>query len=202
MTQGGASQDRARVVVVTGAPGSGKTTLGAKLSRALRMPFIARDDVRGGLFFTAGAWSARPGRVPTSDESVEAFLRILETTASHGVSCIVEYVVRQQRPADLQRLSSVADCVVVLTECCDHLERFVSRNRTDRLLNRQPVLDALGYTTIREHTSDAVARMRSVANAMRVDFGLPTLRVNTDDGYEPGLDAIVDFVITGTQPTA
>jgi hypothetical protein len=166
------------------------------------MPFIARDDVRGGLFFTAGAWSARPRRVPTSDESVEAFLRILETTASLGVSCIVEYVVRQQRPADLQRLSSVADCVVVLTECRDHLERFASRNRTDRLLDRQPVLDALGYTTIREHTSDAVARMRSVANEMRVDFGLPTLRVNTDDGYEPGLDAIVDFVITGTQPTA
>ena len=40
--------------MVTGAPGSGKSTLGAELSRALRMPFIARDDVRGGLFFTAG----------------------------------------------------------------------------------------------------------------------------------------------------
>jgi len=34
---------------------------------------------------------------------------------------------------------------------------------------------------------------------MGVDFELPTLRVNTDNGYEPGLDAIVDFVITGTQ---
>jgi hypothetical protein len=32
-----------------------------------------------------------------------------------------------------------------------------------------------------------------------VDFGLPTLRVNTDDGSEPGLDAIVDFVVAGTQ---
>ena len=199
MTQGGASQDRARVVVVTGAPGSGKTTLGTELSRALRMPFLARDDVRGGLFFTTGAWSVRPGRVPTSDESVETFLRILETTASLGVSCIGEYVVRQQRPADLQRLSSVADCVVVLTECRAHLERFAGRNRTDRLLNRPPVLEALGYATVHEHTSDAVARMRVVANAMQVDFGLPTLRVNTDDGYEPGLDAIVDFVVAGTQ---
>ena len=64
------------------------------------------------------------------------------------------------------------------------------------------MLDALGYTSIHEHTSHAVARMRSVANTMRVDFGLPTLRVNTDDGYEPGLDAIVDFVITRTQRTA
>jgi predicted kinase len=145
MTQGAASRDRARVVVVTGAPGSGKTTLGTDLSRALRIPFMARDDVRGGLFFTAGSWSARPRRVPTPEESAEAFLRM----------------------------------------------------RVDRLLNRQPVLDALGYTTIDEHTRDAVARMRSVAKAMRVDFGLPTLRVNTDDGYEPGLDDIVEFVTTG-----
>jgi hypothetical protein len=38
--------------------------------------------------------------------------------------------------------------------------------------------------------------MRSVADAMRMDFELPTLRVNTDNGYEPGLDAIIDFVIT------
>jgi predicted kinase len=201
MTQGGASRDRARVVVVTGAPGSGKSTLGTELSRVLRMPFITRDDVRGGLFFTAGAWSARPRRVPPSEESVEALLRIVEATASLGVSCIVEYVVRQHRPADIQRLSSVADCVVVLAECRDHIERFASRNRAVRLLNRQPVLDALGYATIIEHTSDAVARMRSVADAMRVDFRLPTLMVNTDDGYEPGLDAIVDFVITGMQPT-
>jgi hypothetical protein len=182
-------------VVVTGAPGSGKSTLGAELSGALRVPFLARDDVRGGLFFTTGAWQARPGRVPTSEESVEAFLRIVETAASLRVSCIVEYVVRQERPVDLERLSSVADCVVVLTECRDPLERFASRNRKDRLLNRQPVLEALGHATIHEHTSEAVTRMRSVVDEMRTDFGIPTLRVNTDDGYQPGLDAILDFVV-------
>jgi predicted kinase len=185
------------VVVLTGAPGSGKTTLGAELARALRLPFLVRDDVRRGLFFTAGAWSTRPGRVPTSDESVETFLRIVETTASLGVSCIVEHVVRQHRPAAVERLLSAADCLVVITECRDPLERFARRHRGDPLLNRQPVLDALGYANIDDHTSAAVERMRSIAAAMRVDFGVPTLRVRTDDGYEPGLDAIVDFVIAG-----
>jgi predicted kinase len=194
MTPGGTAHDRPRVVVVTGAPGSGKSTLGAELGRALRVPFLARDDVRGGLFFTAGGWGARPGGVPTADATVEAFLRIVETAVSLGVSCVVEYVVRPHRPADVGRLTSVADCVVVLTECRDHLERFARRNRADRLLNRRPVLDALGYTTIDEHTRHAVGRMRSVTDAMQVDLGLPTLRVHTDDGYEPGLDAIVDFV--------
>jgi predicted kinase len=202
VSPGGTSQDRASVVLITGQPGSGKSTLGADLSHALRVPFIARDDVRGGLFFTAGAWSARPRSVPTSEEAVEAFLRIVETTAGLGVSCIVEYLVRQGRPDDLRRIATAADCRVVHTWCRDAQERFVRRNDTDRLLNRQPVLDVLGYATIGEHTSDASRRMRSVAGEMRTDFDLPILRVNTDDGYEPGLDGIIDFVIDGTQPTA
>jgi predicted ATPase len=50
----GASQDRPRIVLDTGAPGSGKTTL--RTVRALHVPFLARGDVRRGLFFTTGAF--------------------------------------------------------------------------------------------------------------------------------------------------
>ena len=59
---------RPLVVLLVGEPGSGKTTLGRALSEALHLPFLARDQVRRGLFFTAGAWSAAPGEVPPSDE--------------------------------------------------------------------------------------------------------------------------------------
>ncbi|MGD2166160.1 MAG: AAA family ATPase, partial [Anaerolineae bacterium] len=34
------------VVIVTGPPGAGKTTLGRRLSEELRLPFIGKDDVR------------------------------------------------------------------------------------------------------------------------------------------------------------
>ncbi|HKE77324.1 MAG TPA: AAA family ATPase [Acidimicrobiales bacterium] len=189
---------RPRVVLITGTPGSGKSTLGTALAGALRVPFLARDDVRGGLFLTAGAWGHRPARVPPPDEAVEAFLRLVETAASLGVSCVAEYVVRRHRPADLRRLTVAADCVAVVTECRDALDRAARRGRADRLLNRRPVLDALGYATVDDHTAAAAARMGSVAGAMRVDLGLPTLRVATDDGYEPGLDAIVEFAVAAT----
>jgi predicted kinase len=186
--------ERPTVVLVTGAPGSGKTTLGVELSRALQIPFLARDDVRRGLFFTNGAWTDRPGRLPTAEEAVEAFLRILEATTALGVSCIVEYVVRKERPADLERIAAAGDCVVVLTDCHDPLARVARRDRADLLVNRAPVLGALGYATAEDQAAAALARMRSLAGRMRTEFDLPALAVRTDDGYDPGLDAILAFV--------
>ena len=36
--------------------------------------------------------------------------------------------------------------------------------------------------------------MESVVDEMRTDFDVPMLQVNTDQGYQPGLDEISDFV--------
>lgn len=188
--------DRARIVLVTGAPGSGKSTLGAELARSLRIPFVARDDVRGGLFFTDGGWTPNPRRVPTSDEAVETLLQMVETTVGLGVSCIVECVVRQGRPHDWARITAAAECVVLLTTCRDAMSRFTHRAMNDALLNRRVVLDALGQASIEDHTTAAISRMESVVGDMRTDFDVPMLQVATDQKYQPGLDQIIDFVVS------
>jgi adenylylsulfate kinase-like enzyme len=75
---------RPRVVLLTGEPGSGKTELGLELARALHVPFLARDQVRRGLYLTAGGWSDEPVPAPTADEAVEVFLRIAEALVGNG----------------------------------------------------------------------------------------------------------------------
>ena len=183
-----------RAVLLTGVPGSGKSTLARELSRLLRVPYLARDDVRGGMFLTAGAWSGELERVPPPDEAVEAFLHVAEQLLRCGVSCIVEYVVRARRPGDLERILVAADCVVVMTSCDDPMSRVRRRNAADRLISNDAVLRAGGHASVRAHTEAAVERMSAVASATRTDFPVPTLRVDTTHGYLPSLDDVLAFV--------
>jgi predicted kinase len=180
---------RPRVVLITGEPGSGKTTLGTRLARELRVPFLARDDVRGGLFFTAGAWTTSMDRVPSADEAVEVFLHTLEGLLAHGVSCVAEYVVRAQRPADLDRFLAVGECVVVMTVCADASARVAERNAGDRLVANPAFLHAVGFSSVQEHTEAVVERMRTVAREMARRFTAPLQShpapptVPRDDGF-------------------
>lgn len=183
-----------RLILITGVPGSGKSTIATELSRALRIPFLARDQVRGGLLFTAGAWTGRLARIPSSDEAVEAFLTSVETMLNLGVSCIVEYVVRAHRPEDFERLLAAGDVVVIKTVFDEALERFASRHRHDRLIANRAILAATGHDSVDAHTAAAVERMRQVGSEMMQTFPAPTLAVDTTDGFDPSLDEIVEFV--------
>jgi len=183
-----------RVILVTGAPGSGKSLLATVLSRRLRVPFLARDQVRGGLLFTGGAWTDSIDHFATSDEAVQAFLATIETLLGQGVTCIAEYVVRAHRPEDFDRLIAAGDVVVIKTACAGAIERFADRHRRDRLIANTAVLEATGHDSVDSHTAAAVERMLQVESEMMTTFPVPTLEVDTTDGHAPSLDEIIDFV--------
>jgi predicted kinase len=191
------ADDRPWLVMVTGAPGSGKTSLGLQLAGALRVPFLSRDDVRGGLQATAGMWTNQVHTPSPREAAVEAFVQIVETSVSLGVSAVLEFIVTPDRADGWRRLQAAANCLVVLAECTEARNRADSRDRDDLLLNRPSVLEALGHDSIKNYIRGPERDLVRVG--MQTEFDLPLLRVVTDDGYEPPLPDIIDWVIDQTR---
>ena len=77
------------VVIVTGPPASGKTTLAHGIAARLRLPLIAKDTIKEALFDGLGAgdlaWSQRLGGA-----TYLAMLRIAEDAVNVGASVVLE----------------------------------------------------------------------------------------------------------------
>jgi predicted kinase len=77
------------VVVVTGPPASGKTTVARQLAAQLRLPLVAKDTIKEGLFDGLGAgdldWSKRLG-----EATYLAMLGIAEESVAARASLVLE----------------------------------------------------------------------------------------------------------------
>ena len=185
-----------KFVLVTGEPGSGKTTLGIAIAHALRVPFFSRDQVRGGMLATAGIWTGAGGTLSPREAAVEALTQLVEKTGELGISAVVEFVVLPERADAWRRMEAAGTWVVVRTECADAAARARARDLVDPLLSRSPVLAALGHDSVvsyLEATDD-----RNIASSLLRDFAVPLLSVCTDDGYDPPLPDIVDWIVDQT----
>ena len=122
----------ARFVVVSGLPGSGKTTLARRLAAALDLPLLDKDDLLEALFASEGvgdaAWRRRLSR--RSDDELEQ-----RAMASRG-AVLVSFWHQPGMPVDsgtptgwLSRLPGPV--VHVRCDCPPRLaaQRFVSRQR-------------------------------------------------------------------------
>lgn len=77
------------VVIVTGPPGAGKTTLGRRLARDLGLPFFHKDGVKEILFDQLG-WGDRASSQRLGIASILVVFHVLEQQLAAGCSAVVE----------------------------------------------------------------------------------------------------------------
>ena len=174
------------LIVVSGPPGSGKTTLAHLLASAVGCPAICRDEIKEGMV------QATPGFVPGTVDQLSAralpvFFGVVELLLRAGVTTVAEAAFQDRlwRPG-LEGLLEVARIRVV--QCTVAADIAIARS----------LLRAAQNSLRRAHADprpqDAAERERQHRAFDRVSVDAPWIEVDTTDGYKPGLQQILAFI--------
>lgn len=123
------------LIIVSGPPCTGKSTLAADLAARLGLPYYSRDAVKEALFDTLG-WSDRQRSRELGAASAVVLFRLLRDALAAGADCITESNFRPGRSsADFQRLAEHTGARFVQIQCAARgdvlVERFAARSATD-----------------------------------------------------------------------
>lgn len=169
-------------MVVSGPAGAGKTTLAHELAGVLGCPAVIRDEIKQGLVLGDPEYRPEPGDAQTM-RALEAFFDVLRVLLQAG-SVVVAEAAFQDRVWN-PRLTPMLEFARVRIIRCDAPEPV----RLERIARR---LEADGHRRAHaDHTLTAGGRFTPVA------MDVPTLDVDTSDGYRPGLDEIAAFARAG-----
>lgn len=87
------------LVMVSGAPGAGKTTLAKRLGSELCLPVLHRDDFKDTMFESLG-WSDRAWSMKVGAASWELLYMVMEKFLSRGVSVVCDSNFERRHAAD------------------------------------------------------------------------------------------------------
>lgn len=191
-SHGGATPSR--LIVVSGVPAGGKTTLATRLGDDLGMPVLSKDTFKEALFDSLGtgdlAWSRRLGAAAyallyrTAAQLLAAGAGVLlEANFSRGVALV-----------DLLRLGEAARPALVQVECARATVAARYAARAVRGGRHPGHLD-------RAYAGGVLADL-DAGRYEPLSLGWPLLRVDATDGYVPAYEEIVAFLRRALDRTA
>jgi predicted kinase len=174
------------LVVVSGPPGAGKTTLAHRLARTIGCPAICRDEIKEGMVHAADDFVAGPGDELTM-RTLPTFFQVLEVLLSAGVTTVAEAAFQDRlwRP-NLLRLAGLADIRVVHCQVSAETARTRIQRRQDEDATRRAHADT-HLLTRRAHGTEH-------DGFDRVRLDVPEIVVDTTADYRPSLDDIKTFI--------
>ncbi len=174
------------LIVVSGPPGAGKTTLAHGLGARIGAPAICRDELKEGMVHAAGGTPGAAEHDRLNLRTLAVFFDLLDTLVRAEISTIAEaaYQDRLWRPG-LNPLSELARVVVIRCRLDPALARLRHEARAGADPRRAAHQDAA-------YLSAGVAPDRASFDWPRLD--VPTLDLSTDGDPSASVEAAAEFV--------
>jgi predicted kinase len=174
------------LIVVAGRPGAGKTSLAHALARAVRCPAICRDEIKEGFVNTIGR-KGQPG--DDAERGVyETFFDTVTLLLNRRVTLVAEAAFQHKLWAPklepLREIARVRIVVCTVDPVLAH-SRHVERGLADPARER--------FHHDRAMHADREGRELPIGEYDPPRLDVPTLLVDTSDGYRPDFDEIVAF---------
>ena len=178
---------RPLLVVVSGPPGSGTTTLAHELARAIPCPAICRDEIKEGLVEPMAEYAWSPGD-QLAYRTLDVFFEVLSVLVDRGVSSVAESAFQHSRwEPGLAPLLGKARVRVVHCE----VDADIARDRIARRAEESAPFAAVHGDPGLAHPAETFRERHERFEPL--DLPVPTLRVATAEGYEPPLEQVVAF---------
>jgi dephospho-CoA kinase len=172
------------LIVVTGRPASGKTSLAHLLAKEIKCPLLSRDEFKEGYINTMRLHHYQLNE-KVNQNIYETFFQAIDLLISKNISTIVEAAFQHKLwEPKLINLLNKAEIRIIVCKIPLQLarERFYNR------ISYQPEREKFHGDATNKDTVLLTEKYETI------HIAAPTLEVDTSNNYKPEIEKIIDFI--------